>query len=133
MLLQAGSLGAIPVFTTPASISQDDKLPAPCIFVTLESHAVTESPSTGHPVRLSQNWQITACVRAQVASPAGHTALAKLGSMADLIITSLIGWRPDASKKPLTITGGQKPSIEDGHHFLPIVFESEIVYHKAAV
>ncbi len=132
LLLQAGTLGFVPVYTAPVLVSLEDKLPAPCIFVELESHTAAETPSSGHPVRLTQNWQVTACVRHQAATMTGRTAQAKLSSMADIVIAALIGWRPETSKKPMTLSGSQKKTIEDGHIFLPLVFETETIYHKSA-
>ncbi|MBV5297846.1 MAG: hypothetical protein JZU64_06805 [Rhodoferax sp.] len=129
--LDAVGQTAVPLLTTPDLTSIDGLLPAPCIFVVTDGYAITEASSSRKQARITQHWQVIVCVRHQVAQPAAATAITLAGTLADLVITSLIGWHPTGYSKPLALASAAKPDREDGHFWLPVAFEAEIVYHAA--
>lgn len=99
--------------------------PTPAVHVVYQGYRVIESRPDGRAARLQQTWLAVVAVRNVRDAAAGSAARGDAGQIAESVIAAMMGWKPDAINKPLTLTSAPAAGFRAGHLYLPLAFVAE--------
>jgi hypothetical protein len=127
--LDAAGLQSVAVLKAPEYTSVDGELPAPCVFVVLDSWDLDDHTPYSKAVQLSQIWQAVVTVRHLANAATAAPALSQSGDITDLVLRTLMGWQPAGASAPLQLTTAPKPSIEHGYYHTPVAVQAKFILH----
>lgn len=101
-------------------------LPTPAVLVSYAGGSPVQSRPDARAVRLEVRWLITAVVR-NVANASQSTAGQAIGPLVEEIIEAVMGWQPEGTSRPLTLSALPAPGFGSGYLWVPLEFSSELV------
>lgn len=102
-------------------------LRAPAVYVIYAGGEVAERRPDGRAVKLRQRWLCLVAVRNLAESTSGQPAREDAGTLADVVLTALMGWQPPGASAPLSLVELPDLGYVAGYQTLPLVFATELV------
>lgn len=99
----------------------------PAVHVVYQGYRVTETRPDGTVVRVVQTWLATVATRNARNLRTGDAARAEAGLIAGRVAQALMGFKPQATSKPLRLVNGPGAGFSAGFAYLPLAFDAELV------
>lgn len=107
-----------------ADLNAEKTKPTPCVYVIYDGAAVAELNAPATEARLVVRWLIVLAVKNVAKAADGAAVREDAQALAGAVLTSLMGWRPDAAHQALRLVDLPSPDYSGGMLLLPLVFET---------
>lgn len=102
----------------------------PALHVIYGGYRVLEASDTGRNARTEQTWVVVVALRAATQrATAASAPRVRAGELVGELLAALMGWRPAANMRPLTLANGPRPVFRDGCAYLPFAFTAAVPVH----
>ncbi|RNE89874.1 hypothetical protein [Marichromatium sp. AB31] len=105
---------------------------APAIYVIYDGGAIAQSRPDARAARITQRWLCVCVARNLRELASGAAALNDAGALADGVLEALMGWQPEGTSQPLTLTDLPTPRYDTGYQMVPLAFTTELVRKTTA-
>lgn len=119
------TIGGRAIRVLPAAemaLVEDQSQAVPAVFVVYDGHEPTNALAHGAIQEIEQHWIIVVAVRNARGQLNGQATRQDAGSMIDVILPALLGWKPDATGSSFRLVKSPAPTFADGLGFFPFTF-----------